>query len=558
MDRLIFDDLVTWKDSSDRKPLLLEGVRQCGKTYILKEFGSREFEDSVYCNFEEDPRLGSVFSSGFDPETIVRDLGLLLNTKITPGRTLLILDEIQECDSAITSLKYFHERMPELHVVCAGSLLGVIKSKASFPVGKVDTRYLYPMTFCEFLAAEGETSLAEFVLSDPPADEVSEPIHNTLLRLLRDYCIVGGMPAVVKSWVEEHDILKVDRLQRELLDNYGKDFAKHGGGMIEMLTAIWGSLPTFLSRENHKFVFKQLKKDGRADDFREPIQWLVNARLVHKVDMVRGHGFPPSADEDPDQYKLYACDVGLLRAMSGHPAGIMLTEDDDTHLYKGGMYENLAVCELVSAGSGRLFYWREGRYEVDLIAGIGGRTVPIEVKSGMKTSSESLNRYQSQYGVGKAVVVSMNPPKDGDRERVPFYALCNLPGRGGSIDLEDYVNVSGLPYEQRFDVGDWVGEGDGFILVIPAARHHRGRNPRCDVQVWDGGAWAETHVSLTVSDDGDITLNAGGAFRGRAIVRNRIPATGPSGAPAGAMASHRLGSGDAGSRYAAERSFRWT
>ncbi len=424
MRRLLYDQLVRWKGEKTHKPIVLEGVRQCGKTYLLTEFGANEFDGTVYCNFEQFPKLKELFTSDMDPYRIVRDMELYFNTKVVPGKTLLILDEIQECDAAITSLKYFCEGMPDLHIACAGSLLGIMKSKASFPVGKVRTEHLYPMNFCEFLIADGQEALAEFILSDP--DQISEPIHSKLLRYLTDYCVVGGMPEAVASWVSEHDITKVDEIQKELLKNYAKDFAKHGGSMVEKLTSVWRSVPSFLSRENHRFVFGELKKDGRAGDFADPVQWLENAHMIYRINRIRGHAFPPSTEEDEEKYKLYLCDVGLLRAMTGHPAGMMLSEDDETRLYKGGLFENLAVNEMISAGAERLFYWREGKYEVDLIAAIGGRTVPMDVKAGVNFSTVSLNRYQKDYDVPWSIVISKRVPRKGDREYIPIYAAGNM------------------------------------------------------------------------------------------------------------------------------------
>lgn len=519
MKRLVYNELLKWRNNAVHKPLVLDGVRQCGKTYLLKKFGSEEFENCVYCNFEETKELKDLFSGSMEPSKIVRDIELMKNAKITPGKTLLILDEIQECDSAITSLKYFYEHMPELHVACAGSLLGILKSAASFPVGKVDTRHLYPMNFCEYLMAEGETSLAEFILSDPDFEDISKPIHEALQRLMRDYCIVGGMPEVVHSWITNHDINKVDSLQKELLQNYEKDFAKHGGDMLEILTSVWKSLPSFLSRENRKFVFKELKKDGRSEDFRDPVQWLSNAHLIYKVNLMKGHAYPPSTEQDGSQYKLYMCDIGLLRAMAGHPAGIMLTDNDDTHLYKGGMYENLAVCELMSAGAGSLYYWREGRYEVDLISAIDGRTVPIEVKSGTNFSMESLNRYQKEYKVSWGLVISNRMPKKGEgRDMVPFYLAGNVQRAKGVRSNDDYVNASGLPYEFQFRKDDWIEDGNGFKIVISASRHHRGLMPRCNVQIKEGDSWVDVSV-LTSTDDGDVIIRSTSRFDGRAIIR---------------------------------------
>lgn len=443
--RHIYSELLDWKNSAEHRPLILDGVRQCGKTYILKELG-KEFDECVYLNFEREHSLNALFETDLDPERIIRDIELLKSVKIEPGSTLLILDEIQDCGNAITSLKYFCEEIPKLHVACAGSLLGVMKSSTSYPVGKVCHMELYPMSFIEFIVAEGKDRLAEFITLG--ADGIREPFHSELLRLLRDYCIVGGMPKVVDSWTQEHNILKVDSLQKELLKDYENDFAKHGGNMIETLTAIWTSLPSFLSRENRRFIFKEFKKNGRASDFRDPVQWLVNAHLVHKVDQIKKHAYPPSTEDEDGLYKLYMCDIGLLRAMAGHPAGIMLTEEDDMYLYKGGMYENLVVCEMKAYGIDRLFYWRDGKYEVDIIAPVGGRTVPIEVKSGTDFNLKSLNVYLERYDVKISEVISMRPYQKNEKEYVPFYSIEWMVGR--NHDRSNIIEVACYRYKRRF------------------------------------------------------------------------------------------------------------
>ncbi len=518
MKRLVYKELVDWKYDTEHKPLILDGVRQCGKTYLLKKFGSDEFDNFVYCNFEETPELRNLFDGNMEPSRIVRDIELLKGVKIKEGDTLLILDEIQECDSAITSLKYFHEHMQGLHIACAGSLLGIMKSKASFPVGKVDTKHMYPMNFIEYLMAEGETALAEFILSDPEPDEISRPIHESLLRLLRDYCIVGGMPEVVHSWVTHHDINKVDSIQRELLNNYEKDFAKHGGDMVETLNSVWKSLPSFLSKENHKFIFKDLKRDGRSEDFRDPVQWLNNAHLIYKVNRIKGHAYPPSTEQDDTQYKLYMCDIGLLRTMAGHPAGVMITDNDDTHLYKGGMYENLAVCELMSAGAEKLFYWREGRYEIELVSAIDGRSVPIEVKSGVNYSTESLNRYQDKYKIPWAVIISKRMLKIADgRITAPFYLAANIQKRKSYHGYESYVNTSGLPYEFIFSKNDWIDDAEGLKIVIPAYKHHRGSRPECSVLIRDGNGWADANSTIS-KNEGEIVIKSDVRFDGKVII----------------------------------------
>ena len=258
MDRLIYRQLLDWKDKAGRRPLLLQGVRQCGKTFILKEFGRKEFKNCVYCNFEDTPLLGNYFINDLHPERIVSDLEKYFNVKITPGETLLIFDEIQECEKAITSLKYFCEDMPDLHVACAGSLLGVSRSKASFPVGKIDRMDMYPMNFHEFMVASGKSMLADSLSSEESLFGISEFLHESIMPLLADYCIVGGMPKAVLSWVNEHDLGKVTTIQKEILRDYEDDFSKHGRDMVEKITAVWNSVPAQLSKENRRFMFNKL------------------------------------------------------------------------------------------------------------------------------------------------------------------------------------------------------------------------------------------------------------------------------------------------------------
>ena len=315
MKRDITQELLAWKEQPNRKPLVLKGVRQCGKTYILKEFGREYYADVAYFNFEETRSLNSLFEQDYDAKRILFELGLFLGRTITPGNTLIILDEIQECPRAITALKYFCENAPEYHVACAGSLLGLaIHENQSFPVGKVDIRTLYPMSFYEFLSATGSEALADYLTRFQPGSSVSELIGGKLRTALKQYYVVGGMPEAVSVWCETGDLVKVETVQQDILASYELDFAKHAPpSEFHKLSAIWASVPQQLAKPNSKFIFSHVKKGWRSKDLEDALQWLIRAGLVYQVCKVEKPFMPLSSYADATSFKLYLCDVGLLK-----------------------------------------------------------------------------------------------------------------------------------------------------------------------------------------------------------------------------------------------------
>ena len=326
MKRDISNELLVWKEQPKRKPLVLKGVRQCGKTYILKEFGKENYSHVAYFNFEETKSLSSIFEQDYDVKRILFELGLFLGQTITPGSTLIIFDEIQECPRAITALKYFCENAPEYHVACAGSLLGLaIHAEQSFPVGKVDIHTLYPMSFYEFLAASGEELLADYLIHLQPGDIISELIGGKLRTALKQYYVIGGMPEAVSIWCETKDLQKVEAVQQDILSSYELDFAKHAPpSEFPKLSAIWASVPQQLAKPNSKFIFSHVKKGWRSKDLEDALQWLVRAGLVYQVCKVEKPFMPLSSYADATSFKLYLCDVGLLRRLARLPAGVVL------------------------------------------------------------------------------------------------------------------------------------------------------------------------------------------------------------------------------------------
>ena len=298
MERDIMKKLVAWKDSPDRKPLLLTGVRQCGKTYVLKDFGNRYFEDTAYFSFEGNKGLSSVFDYNLDPERILKELGSIVRgQEIIPGRTLLIFDEIQACPNAVTSLKYFCENKRELHIACAGSLLGVSvrRDGISFPVGKVERLQMYPMTFAEFLCADGEQALYDGAEQLPLQRELPELYSVPLMKSLKYYYVVGGMPEVVKKWVDTHNCEDVSRLQDNILEDYASDFAKHAPKTdVPKLGWIWDSIPKQLAKDNNKFIFSHVKEGKRSSELEDALEWLTDAGLVHRLEMVSNPELPLS------------------------------------------------------------------------------------------------------------------------------------------------------------------------------------------------------------------------------------------------------------------------
>lgn len=409
MERLLFSNLVEWKNSKKRKPLIIEGARQVGKTWLLKEFGKTEFENCVYINCDNNPQLEDVFVD-YDVQRIIRNLFALSNTKIEPGKTLIIFDEIQESPRALTSLKYFCEQAADYHVAVAGSLLGLMDHHGTgFPVGKVDSLNLYPLSFIEFLLALGKTILVEQI-KEHKWEELNA-YSSQLKELLRQYYYVGGMPAAVMSYVEENDIQKVRSIQNQILHDYEKDISKHASSRdIPKINMVWNSIPSQLAKENKKFIYGAVKTGSRAKDFENAIQWLINAGLVYKVNRVKKIEMPLKFYEDFDCFKLFINDLGLLGAITESPASEILVGNNSFSSYKGSFTEQYVAQQFYSAmisgtaSSKNLYYYtnENSTMEIDFVIQTE-KVYPVEVKAEVNLKAKSLstvlNRNEKLTGI---------------------------------------------------------------------------------------------------------------------------------------------------------------
>jgi len=423
MKRILTDRLLKWKNSRARKPLIIKGIRQCGKTYLLKEFGKSYYEDCAYFNFEGNEALQSVFERDLNPERIVTELSVIRKKALTPENTLIVFDEIQFCNRALTSLKYFCEDAPEYHVAAAGSLLGLALSKPlSFPVGKVDFYQLYPMSFYEFLLANDEDLLCEQVEKLPTAEPIPAALAERLEERLKDYYICGGMPEAVESWVAEKDIEKLETTLRKILDSYEMDFAKHAPAKeFPKLSAVWNSIPAQLARENGKFIFSRVKKGMRAKDLEDALEWLLGAGMVYKVTKIEKPFMPMSSYADYSYFKLYMADVGLLRVMSKLPAAAFIEKSAIFTEFKGIVTENFVLCELVNKNGDVPYYWKsENSAEVDFVVQSGMDIVPIEVKSAGNVKARSLAEYTKKFSPKRTIIASL---KNGGGNYIPLYVL---------------------------------------------------------------------------------------------------------------------------------------
>ncbi len=430
MKRIIESELITWKNRSDRKPLILRGVRQCGKTYLLKEFGQKYYQDVAYFNFEGNPALAERFEQDLDTGRIIMELGVLRGSKIVPESTLIIFDEIQFCNQALTSLKYFAEEAPAYHIVCAGSLLGISLSRPlSFPVGKVDFLTLRPMNFYEFVLAHKEEMLLEYVEKLDAKTPVPQVFADKMTTLLKTYFVVGGMPQVVSKWLESKNISEVERIQEQLISAYELDFAKHAPAVdFPKLSLIWRSIPNQLARENGKFIYGHVKPGARAKDLEDAMQWLVSAGMVYKVNKIEKPFVPMSAYENPSYFKLYMADVGLLRKMSGLPAAAIYEDSALYSEFKGAMTENYVLSELLHLQGDIPRYWKSANTaEVDFVIQIEEGIIPIEVKASTNLKSRSLQIYREQYKPALSIRTSLgNLRMDGGLLNIPLYMLWTL------------------------------------------------------------------------------------------------------------------------------------
>lgn len=425
MERSIYSSLKKWKESPTRKPLILQGARQVGKTYILKEFGAREYSEVVYINCDDNNDMQNMFVD-YDVDRIIRSLSAISGVSIKPSTTLLILDEIQEVERGLASLKYFCEKAPEYHVAVAGSLLGItLHEGTSFPVGKVDMLYMYPMDFEEFLLAMGKEQLVELLRSN--SWTALTPLRGMLTELLRQYYFVGGMPEAVKTYVERGDIWEVRSIHSKIIDAYRNDMSKHvPKQQVQRINMVWNSIPSQLARDNKKFIYGALRKGARANDFEIAIQWLVDSGLVHKVHRISKPVVPLKFYEDMASFKLFLLDCGLLGALSETPPEQILIGDNVFEEYKGAFTENYVLQQLKSLPRTFVYYYSNDNstLEIDFVVQHEAHVIPIEVKAEENLRAKSLRQFVTDNPGLHGVRFSMSDYREQDwLTNVPLWAV---------------------------------------------------------------------------------------------------------------------------------------
>lgn len=399
MKRVLINRLKDWKKSPRRKPMLVMGARQVGKTTLLRTFGKTMYRNLVELNFDDQPHLKQLFERDLKPERIVRDIGLELNMDIIPGETLLLFDEIQECPNALNSLKYFRENANEYHVCGAGSLLGVkLSHTKGFPVGQVHFEKLYPLSFFEFLDALNQTRLKDYLLSLTPKDKINEAIHEKCLDYLKQYFVIGGMPEAVETYLKTENFDAVREVHRDILRAYDLDFVKHAPpDLVMKITDCFHSIGSQLSKENKKFIYSVVREGARARSYEEALQWLVEANLFNKVTQVSTPKLPIRTYENSQCFKVYFCDVGLLNTLANLPINTLIHGNDLFQEFHGALAENFVSQEL-SLHHERLHYWTsENRAEVDFVFQQEDSIYPLEVKSGTTHHKKSLIAYRDKY-----------------------------------------------------------------------------------------------------------------------------------------------------------------
>ena len=428
MKRLILDKLLVWKKSPYRKPLILKGVRQVGKTWILKEFGRLYYDSVAYFNFDENPEFKQFFQLTKDVNRILQNLMLVSGQKIEPDNTLIIFDEVQDCPEVINSLKYFCENAPHYHIACAGSLLGIALAKpSSFPVGKVNFMQIDPMSFTEFLLANGDENLVHYLESVESIEPIPEAFFNPLSEKLKMYYVTGGMPESVLMWTEARDVNAMQEAISAIIEAYERDFGKHpNASEFPKISMIWKSISSQLARENKKFLYKAVKEGARAREYEDALQWLVDARLVHKVYRCTAPGLPLSAYDDLSAFKIYLVDVGLLRRLSQLAPSAFGEGNRLFTEFKGALTENYVLQTLVTQFEVGPRYWSQTNppYEVDFLIQRENDIFPVEVKAETNTKSKSLKKYKELFAdqVKLRIRFSLDNLKlDGDVLNIPLF-----------------------------------------------------------------------------------------------------------------------------------------
>ena len=426
MYRTAFEKLCKWKERKNRKPLIIEGARQVGKTWLMKEFGKQAYEDTVYINFDSNSKMAELFSADLNTERLIMGIEIYIGRKINPENTLLIFDEIQEVPRALSALKYFYEDAPQYNIVCAGSLLGIaLHEGTSFPVGKVDFLSLYPLSFREFLMAVMGENYVE--LLDKGDYDMVKAFRQTYIDALKQYYFVGGMPEAVQSFVQNKDFKEVRDIQKRILLAYEQDFSKHAPiEIVPKIRMLWNSIPSQLAKENKKFIYGLVREGGRAKEYETAIMWLGDCGLVHKVGRVNAAGVPLKAYEDLKAFKLFIVDIGLLGCMVGLHQSVLLDGNKLFVEFKGALTEQYVCQQLVTLEDLNIYYYTNdrGSCEVDFVVDTGERIIPIEVKAETNLRAKSLRTYCERFSPDLAVRTSMSDYKKEEwLVNLPLYAV---------------------------------------------------------------------------------------------------------------------------------------
>ena len=428
MKRIAYEGLLKWKSKQNRKPLLIKGARQVGKTWLMKEFGKNEYESVAYINFEKATQLANLFEADFDIPRILRSVQLITGIVPKPGETLIIFDEIQSVKRGLLSLKYFYEDAPEYHIIAAGSLLGLsIHKDDSFPVGKVDFLELYPLSYEEFIVALGKNSLLDALHRRDW--ELTKAFKSNYIELLKQYYYIGGMPEVVKSFIQNNDYNEVREIQNSILESYNNDFSKHSPiEIVPRIKMIWNSIPSQLAKENRKFIYGAVKSGGRAKEFEVAITWLEDAGLIHKVSRVSYASLPLEGFVDIGAFKLFMVDIGLLGAKSGLDAKTIIEGNTIFGQYKGALTEQYVLQQLKCSTGIEIYYWssEQGIAEIDFLIQTGGKVIPIEVKAQENLKAKSLKSFRDKFHPELSLRTSMSDFRDEE-------TLTNLPLYGISL-----------------------------------------------------------------------------------------------------------------------------
>lgn len=425
MYRTAIEQLYRWKESKHRKPLIIKGARQVGKTWLMKEFGRKAYPDTIYINFDSNSRMAELFSADLNPDRLILGIELYAGKKIDPEKTLLIFDEIQEIPRALAALKYFCEDAPQYHIVCAGSLLGIaLHEGTSFPVGKIQFLKLYPLSFREFLMAVTGRQYAD--LLDRQDYSMITPFRQVYIDALKQYYFIGGMPEAVQHFAQEKDFQEVREIQKRILAAYEQDFSKHApAAIVPRIRMVWNSIPSQLAKENKKFVYGLVREGGRAKDYETAIMWLCDCGLLHKISRVNGAGIPLKAYEDLKAFKLFLLDVGLLGCLAGLGQRVLLDGNSLFSEFKGALTEQYVCQQFKILDNLGVYYYTNSRgsCEIDFILDTGEQIIPVEVKAEVNLKAKSLKTYHEKYAPETSVRISMTDFKQQDwLVNLPLYA----------------------------------------------------------------------------------------------------------------------------------------